>query len=454
MQRRLALLLPGGLWALAAGAWVLFRDPCPVSLRVPSVLLAVTFAALQGYLVVRTVRVVRDRTRLPRQVARTRRREMRPAGLVSIFSLVLLAALVEMPVLFPESTAPQEQGLLGRRKPRVKVESDRTPPPVVAVEPTEVETVAVKEQERPKEPPVTEPPAAAPAPVAAAPEIRPELVLEPTHLAFDEIDPVVAKNPLPPPALPPAAVPEFPGGDDDGSPLRFDRWHLGDRPDRAGWWIGLLVRPLPDEHDPETLPPVEGRVDGFLLLGGGERIPGLTLSLEIPLSRHDLLEVSWTSADLPHADDVDRGLSADWHHATLAYVRRLTGYTSHADFDLAVSFGASMDLFGSVAGIPDPGGTPKVAPYAALDLAFWQQNAVGLLLHLGESFPATLIGSSLGMTDFSAQIRWDLTERISIHGGYRVLLLHYKPDEAPVAAGTDVLHEGLSGPMVGVDIRF
>ena len=42
-----------------------------------------------------------------------------------------------------------------------------------------------------------------------------------------------------------------------------------------------------------------------------------------------------------------------------------------------------------------------------------------------------------GVTDFSAQIRWDLTERISVHGGYRVLLLHYKLDASPAPPGTD-----------------
>lgn len=488
MGRRLALLVPGALGALAAGVWFLFRDPCPVALRVPSMVLAATFAGLQAYLALRTVRVVRDRTRLPRQVARTRRREMGPVGLVPVLAVVFLAALIEVPVLFPVSTAPQDPGLLARRRPRGRVDADPAPTtlpdlaapapvPEVSQEPRNPDErpsaeppaaapalgpVAAKEQEKPVERPSTDPaavaPVAAPVPVSAAPEIRPELVLEPTHLSFEEIDPVLTKSALlpqePPPAAPAPVAQEFPGSDDDGSPLRIDRWQFGELPDRAGWWLGLLVRPLPDENDPEGLPPFEGRVDGFLLLGGGQRIPGLTLSLEIPLSAKNLVELSWTAADLPRAGDVDRGLSADWHHATLAFVHRLTGYTRNADFDLAISLGASMDLFGTVAGIPDPGGTPKFSPYAGLDMSFWQKNAIGLLLHLGESFPATIVGSSLGMTDFSAQIRWDLTERISLHGGYRVLLLRYRPDETAVPPGTDILHEGLSGPLVGLDIRF
>jgi hypothetical protein len=179
------------------------------------------------------------------------------------------------------------------------------------------------------------------------------------------------------------------------------------------------------------------------------------LSLEVPLSPHDLLQASWMAADLPQVQDVDRRLSADWHHTTLAYVRRVQGYTTHATFDLSVSVGASVDFFGDVSGIPDPGGTPKFAPYAGLDMGFWQQTAaVGLLLHLGESFPWTVVGSSLGMTDFSAQIRWDLTDRISVHAGYRVVLLHYKLDGPSAPPGTDVLRESLSGPLLGVDVRF
>jgi hypothetical protein len=450
MWKRLALLLPGGALALGAGVWFLLR-PCPAAVRVPFVLLAATVAILQLYLAARTMAAVGERKDLPLQVARMRRRELRPAALVSLLSLSFLAVLGLIPTPFPASPSPQDPGPLSRWRPHVR--APQAPEPEHAPVVPEIPVAAsVPEPPAPAAPSQEEPaPEQRPVPVAAKPEIRPAILLEPAHLTFEEIDPPPVPPLVPEPATPVAQ--EFPGPDDDSAPFRSDREHFGPIP-RSGWLIGLQYRPLPDENDRESLPPLEARIEGFLLLGGGDRVPGLTLALDLPVGRHDVIQVSWLAADLPRNEDVDRGLSANWHHATLAYVRHLSGYTSHAKFDLAVSLGASVDFFGSVAGIPDSGGAPKFAPYAGIDMAFWQENAFGLLLHLGECLPWTVVGSSLGVTDFSAQIRWDLTERISVHGGYRVLLLHYKLDASPAPPGTDLLHAGLSGPMLGIDVRF
>src|SRR5262249_35962750 len=120
--------------------------------------------------------------------------------------------------------------------------------------------------------------------------------------------------------------------------------------------------------------------------------------------------------------------------------------------DISVSIGFCMDLFGNVQGISDAGRGPDFSPYAALDVGFWRQEAFGLLLHVGQCFPATVLGSSLGLTDLSIQFRWDLTEHISIHGGYRVLRLHFKPADAP--SSTEPPHGGLRGPILGLDVRF
>ena len=469
MWRRLAILLPAGAAALASGIWFASARPIALAIRIPCLSIAGIFAVLQGYLLLRTVGVVQSRSILPLQVSRTRRREMRPAGLVSVFSILVLAGLLEVASLPPGSPPPLDPGLVARRKsrertePEAEVREDATIPPSAPV-PEEAsaqaenkipEPPAPTAPPRPPETPVTPPPVADARPPDGKPEIRPELVLEPTHLTFEELETAPAK--MAPVQDPPAApvAREFPGYDDETSPFRVDRDRFSEFPGRSPWWLGLQSRPLPDEGDRESWLRPEGRVEGFLLLGGGDRVPGLTLAMDLPFGRYDFLAISWSTADLPRSSDADHGLSADWHHATLAYVRHLAGYTSHASTDVAVSLGVSMDLFGAVQGIPDPGGTPKFSPYLGLDLGFWQKEPVGLLIHVGESIPATFFGSSLGMTDFSVQIRWDLTERISIHGGYRVLWLHYKPDDLAAAASTtDPLHDNLSGPMVGVDVRF
>ncbi|HEV3026304.1 MAG TPA: hypothetical protein VG457_01965, partial [Planctomycetota bacterium] len=112
------------------------------------------------------------------------------------------------------------------------------------------------------------------------------------------------------------------------------------------------------------------------------------------------------------------------------------------------------DFFRAAQGIADPGLDPKFAPYVGIDLAFWQHQPLGFIVHVGESIPIAVVGSALGMTDVSAQIRWDLSERVSIHGGYRILLLKYKYDDVSGSAGAIALHENLTGPILGVDIRF
>jgi hypothetical protein len=462
MWRRLAILVPAGVAALAWGTFFASARHFTLAVRIPCLSIAGIFAILQGYLILRTVNVVRYRGVLPLQVARTRRREMRPAGLVSLLSLAVLAGLLEVASLPPASPPLFDPGPVARRKSRERAEPEiggkeevtiPATPPAPAEASAQVEKTS--EQSAAATAPKTSETPAIPAPVAdARPEIRPELVLEPAHLSLEEMDPAAGQTALvpDPPAAPVAQV--FPDPTDESSPFRVDRERFAEFPARSSWWLGIQSRPLPDENDPESWLRPEGRVDGFLLLGGGDRVPGLTLALDLPFGRYDFLAISWSAADLPRASDADHGVSADWHHATLAYVRHLAGYTSHASTDVAVSLGVSMDLFGEVVGIPDPGGTPKFSPYLGLDLGFWQKEPIGLLIHLGESIPATLFGSSLGMTDFSAQIRWDLTERISIHGGYRVLWLRYKTDEVAVAPNTDPLHDSLSGPMLGIDIRF
>jgi hypothetical protein len=217
----------------------------------------------------------------------------------------------------------------------------------------------------------------------------------------------------------------------------------------------MTYRPLPDERDTESWPFPEGRVEGFLLMGSdGNHVPGITLLLDLPLGRKDSLVVSWTGARLPEQEGREPSVKPDWEHVSLGYFRRVSGYTRQATFDLGVSLGVSADFFHDVEGVADSGGSPKFAPYAAIDLAFWQREPIGLLLHFAEAFPVTPLGSSLGMTDMSAQIRWDLSEHVSLHGGYRILLLRYKFDGTPPTPGSDPLHEGLSGPILGLDIRF
>jgi hypothetical protein len=305
------------------------------------------------------------------------------------------------------------------------------------------------------------PQAAPPVPAAPAeraqPAIQPAIVLEPSHLEYSEKDlfdpqkvelPYIPSHPTlveAPPIQENAPLPYRPSWDDLAEHFpREDRF-----------LFGLLVRPLPDERDLEGWPDPELRIQGFLLLGGDRgRIPGFETSLDLPFGRNDSVEATWMAARMPVAAGEDLHNTPNWDHLTLAYVRRLTGYTSHATFDLAVAVGVNTDFFKQVEGVPDAATGPKFAPYLALDASFWQYEVVGLILHVGESIPTTLFGSAMGVTDFRAEIRWDLSTRVSVRAGYQVLVLKYKSDEIARLPGTELLKGTLSGPAIALDFRF
>ncbi|HLY73528.1 MAG TPA: hypothetical protein VKU80_05370 [Planctomycetota bacterium] len=503
--KRLAFLLPSFGASLGVVFWLALALACPFSIRIPCLSLAVLLSALLGYLVLLTLACPGSRSEIPLQHARALRQQLSPWGPLCAFSLLCLIALVLVPycVAPMPPSIPTSPALVCRICPPEPVPAPKSPA-ISKVESPVVEAPPILERESPAplpdklpdpkpvksgdpaepRPLVQETPRAAavptaqPAPTAqAAPvvqeapalpvpaleapplraQLRPELTAEPSHLALDEKEPKKSDR---------IEVPLFGKSDEPASgnavpfedrlaPFRIDPELFSQWLPSSGFLFGLTVRPYPNENDSESWPSPEGRLDGFLLVGSdGTRVPGLMLTLDLPFARDDSVLVSWTGALLPEPQGVEASMRPNWNHVTLGYTRRLAGYSSHATFDLAVSAGACADFFRAAQGIVDPGMHPKFAPYAGLDLSFWQHEPLGLTLHVGESVPITVVGSALGMTDVSGQIRWDLSQRVSLHGGYRMLVLRYKVDDSSIPAGAVALHDNLSGPILGVDIRF
>jgi len=486
MWRRLALLVPSLLAAFGVIGWLGACHPFAAFVRIPCLTVAALVTAVLGYLLHQTLEAGLTARLRPLQEARALRRHLRPWAPILALSLSLLGVLSVIPALFPLPAAllPSDSLSVRARRPLV-------PPSVAPTLPSaplsgEDAQLILDIAEDPPAESLSLAQATAGSPVPAPiemsqgkPEIRPELALEPSHLTLDLQEPrwsglieiPVLKStpegalsqdspkPLPEelakdlPRSRPQEPPEVSPGEEGAPPIRLDRELSAAWPSGRGWLLGITYRPLPDERDTESWPSPEGSVEGFLLVGsGGDHVPGIALLLDLPLGRKDSLLISWTGARLPEQEGREPSLKPDWDHVSLGYFRRAVGYTRQATFDLGVSLGVCADFFHDVAGVADSGGSPKMAPYAAIDLAFWQREPIGLLLHFSEAFPVTLLGSSLGMTDMSAQIRWDLSERVSLHGGYRMLLLRYKFDGS--TPGDDPLHEALSGPILGLDLRF
>src|SRR5262249_43808979 len=123
------------------------------------------------------------------------------------------------------------------------------------------------------------------------PELRPALMLEPTHLQLSEQDFSLARE-IEVPYLPKQSAPPDSSAMPEEVPLA-----LRPTPEdlRESFRmnlpvLGLTVRPLPDESDLESWPAPEAGLEGLLLLGkANARVPGLELSLDLPFSRDDSL---------------------------------------------------------------------------------------------------------------------------------------------------------------------
>ncbi len=484
MWKRLAFLIPSLGAAFGITAWLALHRPCPLSIRIPCLVVSMLLTGLVGTLLLLTLECSRVVRRKPLQETRALRRQLRPWGLLLGLSLMLLAVLVRVPELF----------LMPVRPPRTSPLALRTTPPgpLAPEEGHHATTRSAKEE------PVVPQKGVLPSlpgegtPVASAaarragealpaaprelsqaqgkPELRPELDLEPSHLVLDVKEPrwsgqveipFLRNDPdrklskdlmkTPEPQTPTQGVP----GEEGAPPLRLDRDLSAVWPGTNSFFLGLTSRPLPDENDLETWLSPEARVDGFLLLDpSGDHIPGLTLTVDLPVGKNDSVLFSLTGALLPEQEEVEGGWKPNWNHLTLAYTRRVAGFTSQATFDLAASVGLCADFLHGVEGVADPSGAPKFAPYAAIELAFWRREPIGLLIHLSDSLPVTLLGSSLGVAELSAEIRWDVAKAISFHGGYRMVLLRYNSDTDSQVPESGPLRLGLSGPILGLDFRF
>ena len=157
----------------------------------------------------------------------------------------------------------------------------------------------------------------------------------------------------------------------------------------------------------------------------------------------------------PRSESAEASSSPNWHHATVGYAVRLSGYTSRAIFDLSASAGVSVDFLGQREGISETGWRTRTAPYVAVNAAFWQDGPAGLLFHAGQTFPLSPSRADVRMTDLRMEVRLDLSTAMSIHVGYCLLLVHRPGESRPASEiEPDPLDGQMSGPFVGLDVRF
>jgi hypothetical protein len=150
-------------------------------------------------------------------------------------------------------------------------------------------------------------------------------------------------------------------------------------------------------------------------------------------------------------DEVDARWT--WHRLSLGYLHRLLGYTRHAGVDLAVSAGMTVDRFEDEGTLDT---SARISPYVAADLGLWQGGGWGFTVHARQGLPVNLLGASSLVTDVAAVFRLDLSERISLSAGYRVVLLKLKEfaENLEREHGDEEFDARLAGPLLGLECRF
>jgi len=432
-RRRLGLLLSVLVGALATQLWLAAGSSAPGWLRVVSLGSSGLVLALVGYFLAQTVLCDRLHRRGDRAGARALREQLAPSGRAALAAAGLLAILSAIPSLIP--SAPEQSAT------RTPMRRQRYP--------FAPESPIVESLEAPEPPPAAEP---------IRPALRPIVEELPVHLAIQDSDlqrvlpdglPLLGGQVQPPDAVA--------SGGEEGLPRFRPDVQDGFLLDGGGSVVLTLERMgLPrQEASGEWIPP-EMRLDVSFLRGRGEGSE-LSLFLDVPIGPDESLQTTIALSKFVDEEEFLEGSpSTSWQRVTLAYSRRLAGHTRHAFFDLSVSIGVNVDRF-RIEGMDGPlDTTARLSPSLSVDAALWQEGPAGFLLHAGYSMPVNFTGASSNVLDLSATVRIDLSESISVHVGYRYLILRLRRYEDSLVSSHSrgEFSDDFSGPLVGLDVRF
>lgn len=452
--RRWALrngILFGAAWAAAAAVTVrvLGASEVEVWARLAAGAVAVLALGFLTALGASFAAFVKLQARGRRARARALRRQLRPYGRLAAGTLAVLALLACVPRAFlREPERPTEEP---RRRVAVRAPKDR--PGAAEL----VRAPAAEETEVRAETP-------APAPERSTPEIRPLLEGLPSRVILEETPAERAfASSAPEPES--SRAPEAPSGDEGEErglpPLRLT---VADLEGPSEGFVGALVvdRPgKPWEDVAGAALYAEARLDALLLSMDGYRHgAGAALEVELPFDRARSFRAGvLTMAFMydEHLEDVtEDGASFSGLHATLEYVLKILGYTRRAPLDLAVAAGIAADRFASREGpeTADPAG--RISPWISVEAGFWQAGTAGFIVRAGQAIPANLTGATAAVTDLTVLVRLDLSERVSIHAGYRLVRVRLRdyPRALAQGGGAEEMEETMGGPLLGLDVRF
>jgi hypothetical protein len=330
------------------------------------------------------------------------------------------------------------------------------------------------------------------APVDVAPVPRPEIPEE------KPAEPASAA-PTPAPAARPAETTRaFLQDDDAESPERSFRRDL--RKAAKAWLeegdvqlreLGVLMRQgLPSRFRADDLPEPHlstavmlGRLGGSLDLAGDVDVstslsedlvgegytPGAEMTTELALGRRDVVRIDLLGIYAHGRGEAigtllgsseEGSFSLWWEHAFIGLSHRLVGYEQESWFDLSVEVGLAFDVLDAEIRTSDGASASLdlivAAPAVGVSVGVWQSGAIGLVVDASQTIPINVGGQAVSVSDLRAIVKCDLSEHISVFGGYRWTHVTFYDHHGPLG-GDDRESSAelqLSGPLVGIDIRF
>ena len=411
-RRRFAVLVS----ALAAATLLVAHLALAEDLRSSARIALIATAALVGslFLVVGTLTLYAHRLHRAgrRGDGRVLRRLLEPAERLVAPALLLLLPVAIAPGAFrrPESDSPPDVVVRGPARLRIP------PPPA------------------PSTPP------------APAPSTAPEAPTPPAAPAVDEL-------PEAPPVILPAAAAERPdeGGDNDVFRLRSEDLAVGTWP---AFRIELERFGVPDDGDPLEGRPFAVEMSLLMLWEDDAAVgSGMAIRLDLPTSGGPILRLSTLYLSQSENGELLEGTPAfALSHTAFDAVFRVAGGTRRAALDLYVSVGLAVDAVDQ--GDLDDGA--RLSPHLAVDLALWQHDQVGFVFRAGQTIPTSITGASAAVTELSAALRIDFSERITLRAGWQHLVVHLRDYEGAFGSGGQLadLDRDFSGPMLGLELRF
>ena len=221
------------------------------------------------------------------------------------------------------------------------------------------------------------------------------------------------------------------------------------------------------------------RLDLDAVDGGASFEPGVDVAAEFALTQDSAIKVLYAGmaffekgrfegdgtfggATVAAGDEYE--FEMKWSHLYVALSKRLAGDAKESPFDFSLHAGAVIDHtlteFKSKASGLDAEAENGERGWAALAAGFTLTvrgaGPAGLVLELVQSAPINIAGQAIALTDARAGVTLELSQDISLYGGYRYVRAEYRLYDSPlVSHGSETSADlAIRGPVFGLDFRF